>query len=165
MVKPSAFAVCELTVNSNVVGSCTGGSAASRLSKSRQCRLRLAGSGPHSSFHRTSNRQLPHVHGAKVRYWHNAHIEQMSSNVRFGGLSRHHNSMAPCPLMTESGHVAACMSRRPSLGQCGNIGKLFSQGATRGPLTGDASGAWSGTMLTVSAHLHISALRFDSAIL
>jgi hypothetical protein len=45
------------------------------------------------------------------------------------------------------------------------MGELFSQGATRGSLTGDTSGAWSGTMLTVSAHLHISALRFDSAIL
>jgi hypothetical protein len=44
-------------------------------------------------------------------------------------------------------------------------GQTFSQGATRGSLTGDTSGAWSGTMLTVSAHLHISALRFDSAIL
>src|SRR6476469_10315803 len=60
----------------------------------------------------------------------------------------------------------ACMCRRVFTRSVRHyMAELFSQGATRGSLTGDTSDAWSGTMLTVSAHLHISTLRFDSAIL
>jgi hypothetical protein len=59
--------------------------------------------------HRLSHRRL-----CEVAFWHLADLDELLINVRFRGSSRHHNTRAQCPLMTQGGHkrvkIAAAQS-------------------------------------------------------